>query len=262
MPSAEWLLAHGQAEEFSPAVPTTVELENVVHTCHCARQVLSWHDVLVFLKNELLRVNPQVALLAFNLMLILLQVLSSRKMPRAHDEDNAEADLEGEDDETSKLMSFVPKYDSRERALLQFQKLKSKPLNFKYGSDDSYSVRDSSDDAASLERLLRRFSRRGRSSEVNSTKLKKNQLPETPSSAQTSTIDLSIAVMTPQLTNSVGRSHCTSRTSSFSKRELKNCLVGTPESQSMSFHQPSPAKSSVLSTKVTQEQVYSQPFIY
>ncbi|CUS24950.1 LAQU0S22e00826g1_1 [Lachancea quebecensis] len=262
MPSAEWLLGHGQVGELSLAAPTTVELENVVHTCHCVKQVLGWHEVFVFLRNELLRVNPQVALLVFNLLLILLQMLSSRRLPTAPSGDTIATDLEGEDDETSKLMSFVPRYDSRERALLQFQKLKTKPLNFKYGCENSCSMRDSTADAASLEELLRRYSSKGESPDVNAAKLKKGLLSEASVSTQTSAIDLPTVAIAPQLTNSIVRSHCTSRASSFSRRELKNCPVGTPDSQSMIFHQPSPAKSSVLSTEVTQEQVYSQPFIY
>ncbi|CEP60972.1 Nvj1p LALA0_S02e03884g [Lachancea lanzarotensis] len=52
-----------------------------------------------------------------------------------------------------------------------------------------------------------------------------------------------------------------SRTSFSSSPNVREVLH-TPEYLSHAFHQPSPAKSTILKTEVTQEQVYSQPFIY
>ncbi|SCV01664.1 LAME_0G17700g1_1 [Lachancea meyersii CBS 8951] len=52
-----------------------------------------------------------------------------------------------------------------------------------------------------------------------------------------------------------------SPTASSSRSNVKS-LLQTPEHFSPPFHQPSPIKSSILKTEVTQEEVYSQPFTY
>ncbi|SCU78828.1 LADA_0A07932g1_1 [Lachancea dasiensis] len=69
-----------------------------------------------------------------------------------------------------------------------------------------------------------------------------------------STVEQSTELSLPE---SLAASQDSSSTSSHAKNQTL-----TPENLPLSFHQPSPAKSTILKTELTQEQVYSQPFIY
>ena len=114
-PIPKWLWFQKQAVALSPRSPVPVELNNIVHSCHCVEQVIGWHEVFLFLKSQAMTIDPQWALLALNLLLVLVQTLSSSKDESEEDDrrgfvSGCEADVTEE--EVSKNTKSLPQFNA------------------------------------------------------------------------------------------------------------------------------------------------------
>ena len=228
--------------------------------------------MFLFLKSQAMTIDPQWALLALNLLLVLVQTLSSSKDESEEDDrrgfvSGCEADVTEE--EVSKNTKSLPQFNARERALLQFQRIKVEPLSPKYGYAASNDVQDLKENAAKIAAMIRKYSKR-HSSKCKELKSAVSAISQetlkAPPPAQIIINDVAALGMPSEQRAYPSPSHSTPRTSCSSRRELKQAFISSPatsEGRSIKhLLRPSPSRSSFFSTEVTQEQVYSQPFTY
>ncbi|SCU92434.1 LAFA_0F10440g1_1 [Lachancea sp. 'fantastica'] len=313
IPFPQWLT--GPAE-----VRSHMEPESIVYVCRCPEHGMRWPDVFRFIASQLAELTHagwvplilNIALVLQTLLVLgkLLRKSYSREMTQLPNSalcDQTDADGQSID---------ISPYGPRERALLQFEKLRHKKLNFKYCNEDSWILEeDFLLPAGVVKPLLKQhgpgamFSDLSPSTVVASVGVQtaisqrslslpqSDELPvdnstaglaSSPSSQDypqlfTPKRSLDAALSSPPTSKTpvspgfeprhapaavslskdplVLEIQNSSRTSFSSSQNAKDTLC-TPEHVLHAFHHPSPAKSSILRTAVTQEQVYSQPFIY
>lgn len=238
-------------------VETTFTLMEPVCQCSCPPLQVSWYDVFQFLGKEFSEVDPQWAIIAASLLVMLAHRLRRNFKPvMQNNSTSTETDLSDSCLDESNSNSDFTQYELRQRALLQFQKNKSEPINFKYGYKDNDDLDDSDIDEKSIAEIIRRYSLRNPSPSVRASS-------EDPTDRTLDTMDQDNTTLS-HASKLASKSDRVSGTSVFSRDEDISCkVVSKSSNSSLTIHfQPSYPKPKLMKAELNQEQVYSEPFIY
>ncbi|SCU80770.1 LANO_0B01112g1_1 [Lachancea nothofagi CBS 11611] len=314
IPMPAWLASMSPPSSTIIKTTNPVEMYDVVHICHCNERAIEWQDVFDFLRRKLTQPDLEWMSLAVNLLLTLnLLLIVLRKIASNRRAKVTASSAAGSSSREVQVLQYSP----RERALLQFQKLKLMPLNFKCDREDVWDFEG--DDLINWEReyvpgeMSEQSTDTLRSaiptvspptqvaSVLNVTltpqrvpatapqphivptegpigqsdtpslrtpklKIRATTISSSPTQLKSSSPVLKSVPTTAELLENICQppTQSSSRTSSHASSVESNArsTLRTPENFIPSYHQPSPAKSTIVRTEVTQEQVYSQPFLY
>ncbi|SCU82809.1 LAMI_0C00980g1_1 [Lachancea mirantina] len=253
----------------SVSVLRTIDEKTIGPVCHCPLHETSWTDVLDFLSNELMKVDPEWWLLSGCLLVMLLQEFVKKKpQQKDHQEDPQiveKASIRVDDSVVGSPLGL------RERALLQFQRNRSEPVDFRYGHPSEQDGFDLDISESTFNEFLQRFSAKSILSSRPSIQMSPDRTQQPERKAATFTENRTHGYQGKPLGETTGSGAASSSVPSSSTNPASVTLsISSPHDVLSRSSENSlniyftPQSHSLDDNKaiVTQEQVYSQPFNY